>query len=245
PAGPHRLAQGGQVDDAEGQAVLVLEGQQVRVERHPAGERLGAVDRVEDPAPPGGGVGGRLLLAEHPVAGEVLGQLLAQEPLGVAVGGGDRRAVLLADHLEVVAPEPAQGAVAGLLDEPDGEVEGGLVDGRGRAHPAESGPGPPREPPRSALVPCAGDLRPWWPAAGAAILGWRAEPEEAPMPTGAAGADHHGHLPAMGMTLGSGLGMVAGVLTGGPGAVALGAVFGAALGLVVGSAIDALSARRG
>jgi len=81
--------------------VLVFQGEQVRVEGHAAGERLRAVDRVDDPAAPGRPLGGGLLFAEHPIARERVGQLLTEEPLCVAVGGGDWRAVLLADHLEV------------------------------------------------------------------------------------------------------------------------------------------------
>lgn len=63
------------------------------------------------------------------------------------------------------------------------------------------------------------------------------------MATGTAGTGGT-YFPAMGTTLGGGLGMVAGVLTGGPGAVALGAALGAALGLVIGSALDAHARRR-
>src|SRR3546814_7337327 len=55
---------------------------------------------------------------------------LPQEPLGIAVGGGDGRAVLLADHLQVGGAEPSQRPVTGLAEQRDRGVEGGLVDGR-------------------------------------------------------------------------------------------------------------------
>ena len=114
PSRPHRLAEGGEVDDPDGDAVLVLEREQVRVERHPAGERLRAVDRVEDPSAAAGARGGGLLLAEHAVAGERLRELLPQEALGVAIGGRDRCAVALALHLEV----GRRGTTAGCAPRP-------------------------------------------------------------------------------------------------------------------------------
>ena len=124
--------------------MLVLEGEQVGVERHPAREGLGAVDRVEDPPPPRGAGRRRLLLAEHAVAGERLAELLAEVPLGVLVGGRDGRAVPLALDGQVGRPEPAQRALPGRAHEGDGGVEGGLV-GRRRGHrgslaPRRSGP---------------------------------------------------------------------------------------------------------
>ena len=146
-AGPHRLAEGRQVDDPQRDPVVVLEGEEVGVERHAARERLGAVDRIEDP-PPTGGAGGRgLLLSEHPVSGEQLGQPLAQEPLRVAVGGGDRRAVALALHLEVDGAEPPEGALPRLPQQGDRRLQRLLIDRR-PVHVAES-----RTPRRTARPP--------------------------------------------------------------------------------------------
>ena len=129
-ARPHRLAERRQVDHADRDAVLVLEREQVGVQRHAAGERLGAVDRVEDPAPPGGALRRRLLLAEHAVAGERLGQPLAEEPLGVAVGRRHRRAVTLALDLQVGGAEPPQRPLAGRPQQRDRGVERLPIDRR-------------------------------------------------------------------------------------------------------------------
>ena len=73
---------------------------------------------------------GRLLLAEHAVARERLRQPLAQEPLGVAVGGRHRRAVALALDLEVGGAEPAQRPLAGRAQQRDRGVERLLIDRR-------------------------------------------------------------------------------------------------------------------
>ncbi len=111
--------------------MLVVEGQQRRVEGDATGERLGPVDRVDDPAAAGGTRGLGLLLAEHAVVGEPGGDPFPDEALGVPIGGGDRRAVGLAVDGEVAGLEPAQGRLAGLAGDVDGEVEQRPVD-RGR-----------------------------------------------------------------------------------------------------------------
>ena len=127
-AGPHRLAERGHVDHPDGEAVLVLDGEQVGVERHAAGEGLRAVDRVEHPAPARGADPLGLLLAEHPVVGMAAGQLVADEPLGGPVGRRDRRAVALEVDVEVVGAEVAQGQLAGHAGQLDGLLHQGRVD---------------------------------------------------------------------------------------------------------------------
>ena len=61
---PHRLAERGEIDHADRPAVLVLDGQQRRVEGHTVGERLGAIDRVDDPPPAAGAVNGCFFFAQ-------------------------------------------------------------------------------------------------------------------------------------------------------------------------------------
>src|SRR3546814_18091234 len=64
----------------------------------------------------------------HAVVGEPGGDPFPDEALGVAVGGGDRRAAGLAVDGEIAGLEPAQGRLAG----PAGDVAG-----EGEARPVE------------------------------------------------------------------------------------------------------------
>ena len=129
PSRVHRLAEGGQVDDADERAVLVLDRQQVRVQRHAVGERLGAVDRIDDPAPAAASLEHTLLLTDHRVVGMELGEALADQAFGAAVGLGDGGPVALRVDGEIARPEPAQRQVAGLPDQLDRLVEQRRVGG--------------------------------------------------------------------------------------------------------------------
>ena len=98
--GPDGLAQRRHVDDTDGRALGVVDGEEVAVEGDAVGERLGAVDGVDGPGAPARADAGLLLLADDRVVGVAAGDLLAQEALGGLVGRGDRRAVTLALDVE-------------------------------------------------------------------------------------------------------------------------------------------------
>ena len=92
----------------------------------------GAVERIDDPAMGlVGAVARAAFLAEKAVARPRLGQFLAHDLLGAAVGGGDEIARPLQRHLQVldlaeIALEAAPGAARGL----DHDVEdGGMQHG--------------------------------------------------------------------------------------------------------------------
>ncbi len=104
--------------------MLVLESQQVRVQTDAVGEGQCPVDRVEDPPAPGPAGLLDLFFPEDPVAGVRQLELLADEPLGLPIGLGDRRAVALlldgeAGRAEVTQRELARltGQLNSLLQE--------------------------------------------------------------------------------------------------------------------------------
>ena len=91
---------------------MVLERDQHTPERHAADERLGAVDRIDDPAPAARAARLAELFAEDPVAGERGRQRGPQPLLGPAVGDRNGTAVgFRLDHqprLEVAEREAAR-----------------------------------------------------------------------------------------------------------------------------------------
>ena len=91
--------------------------------RHSVGERLGAVDRVDDPAPARRTARLGFLFAEDAVVGVTPGQLLAEQPFGSSVRFGDRRAVALAVDLQVGGAEVLKGQLAGEVGEGDRFLE--------------------------------------------------------------------------------------------------------------------------
>jgi len=136
------------------------ESEEVRVQRHASRERLGAVDGVEDPAPAGGPDLLGLLLAQDPVVGEQLLELLAHEALGLAVGDGDGRAVTLVDDVQLGVAEVLEREGAGLADDGDGCVEQLGIDGRWHGgHPRTVGRPDPAPRDRRARRPRPGGRR--------------------------------------------------------------------------------------
>ena len=87
---PPAASEGGRGHDADDRLVVVEQGDQGGPHRHAADEALGAVDRVEHPAPVAA-AGRAELLAEHRVVGpldlEQVAQGLLDGPVGVADGG--------------------------------------------------------------------------------------------------------------------------------------------------------------
>ena len=117
---------------------LVVDDQrdQRRPDRHAADEVLGAVDRVDHPAPLA--VPGRaLLLAGDRVAGAHPRQRAPDALLDRLVGVGHRRQVRLAHHVQVERLEPALGERVGVVGEHVGEAQvvGVVRGGRHGAHP--------------------------------------------------------------------------------------------------------------
>ena len=112
---------------------------------HPADEVLGAVDRVDHPAPLA--VTGRAhLLAEHRVARPGPRQRATDALLDRLVGVGHRREVGLVDHVQVQRLEPIGGQRVGVVRE---DVREPQVVGEGRGHD-------PQVRPRGALSRQAG-----------------------------------------------------------------------------------------
>ena len=103
--GPPAPAEGRRGHEAEHGHVVVDERDQGRPGGHPADEVVGAVDRVDDPAP-GAVAGGLELLALDGVAGPGALELDPDQLLGRLVGVADQREVGLGLHDEVVRPEP-------------------------------------------------------------------------------------------------------------------------------------------
>src|SRR5688500_7926429 len=91
--GGHRLVARGQADDAANRLVAVEEPDQHTVQRDAARIGARAVDRVDRPAPAALTLHDAELLADHAVARTGVREPAAQELLGFAVGGGDRRSV--------------------------------------------------------------------------------------------------------------------------------------------------------
>ena len=110
--------------------MTILEGHQVCEEWDAVDERLGAVDRVQDPGPAGGPGDVGLLLAHDGVVWEGLADPLAQQSFGAPVGHRDRRAVVLALDGEVGLSEVPEGQLTGLPGDVHGELDQGRVDGR-------------------------------------------------------------------------------------------------------------------
>ena len=121
---------------------LVVDHQrdQGRPHRHAADEVLGAVDRVDHPAPLA--VAGRaLLLAEHGVARPGPGQGAADALLDRLVGVGHRGQVGLVHHVQVQRLEPARGQRVGVVGQHVREPQVvGVVGGHGpQAMPRRDG----------------------------------------------------------------------------------------------------------
>ena len=121
--------------ESDGRAVLVVERQQVGVERHAARERLGAVDRVEDPGARAGALPLRLLLADDRVVREPAADLVAEEALGGAIGLGHGREIGLVLHVQVGRAEPLECDRIGAIRQLDQEFER-----LGRPHCVSSAP---------------------------------------------------------------------------------------------------------
>jgi len=103
-------AEGGRGDHPDHDVATDHQPDQRGPDRHAPDEVLGAVDRIQDPAPlsharPAG------LLAEHRVARPGPAQHVPQLLLGSQVGIGDRGKVGLGFDPQVQRPEPAHGDV--------------------------------------------------------------------------------------------------------------------------------------
>jgi len=108
--------------------VLVLEGDQVAVERYPMDERLGAVDGVEDPGTAARSRCVGLLFTDDAVVGMGGPDVFPEQPFGAPVGRGDGCAVVLAVDVEVGVSEVAEGEGTGIPGDGHGEVDEGGVD---------------------------------------------------------------------------------------------------------------------
>jgi hypothetical protein len=113
-------------DDSEPQRAPLLERDQRRPDRNPAGVVACAVDRVDDPAPLAGAARPELL-AEDAVGGPRRGEARAQVPLDGAVGLGDGRQVGLRLDGEVVGAETRQRDRVGRVRELEREREVGIA----------------------------------------------------------------------------------------------------------------------
>src|SRR5262249_17489722 len=123
------LVQRGQRDHTDRRAVLVLDRYQGREQGHTVGERLRAIDGVDDPAPATRAVLIAFLLADDRVFGIHVRKARADEALGGAVRFRHRRSVSFAIDDEIVGPEPTECVVARLAGQRDSLVEQLLVDG--------------------------------------------------------------------------------------------------------------------
>ena len=126
PRGPGRRRRARRLrepDDAEDGLVVLLESDEGAEQRHAPRERLGAVDRVEDPGAPAPPARLALFFPEDRIVGEARLDALPQEPLPAAVGLGDRRPVGLRDHLEAGRAEELQRQRARLARDLHGEFE--------------------------------------------------------------------------------------------------------------------------
>ena len=131
--GDEQIVVGRIVDEAGDDGAVALERDRHGEMRNAVQEIGGAVERIDDPAVRVVGAGMRAaFLAEKAVIRPRLGELGAQNLLGLAVGGGDEIARAFERHLQMldlaeIALEVAAGALRGL----DHDVEkGGMLHGR-------------------------------------------------------------------------------------------------------------------
>ena len=104
------------------------------IQRHAVDERLGAVDRVEDPAKAARARPLGKFFAQDGVVGKGRGDAAAEEFFRPAVGGGDRRIVALAFDLQVVAAEVFQRELPGFAGGRQGQFQSRGQFGCGRGH---------------------------------------------------------------------------------------------------------------
>jgi hypothetical protein len=91
--GAHEFIQGREARGAGDHAIVLAYTDQRAPQRNTAHERLGAVDRIDDPPAPGILPNGAQLFAQHPVLRESRADPVACTMLGRAVGDGHRRAI--------------------------------------------------------------------------------------------------------------------------------------------------------
>jgi len=96
-----------------------LERDQGRPHLHASGEVRRAIDRVQDPDPPGWVVRTPFLFAQDRVVGERGGDLLTQHPLDGRIGLRHEGHVRLATDLEAVAAEQPHRDLGGAIGPSD------------------------------------------------------------------------------------------------------------------------------
>jgi len=112
----------GNIYDPDRWAVLVFHGDEVSVEGYSPDKRFSSVDGVEDPGTPGGAFGVGFFFSHDGIVGKSLANALPQKTFGAPIGGGYRRAVLLAFNGEVSALECLERVGTGLLGNGGGEL---------------------------------------------------------------------------------------------------------------------------
>lgn len=128
--GPHALAQHRHVYDSDHGTALVEQGEQRPEERHSMDERLGAVDGIDHPLEPGFRLRDSMLLPDHAMVGAQFGETPPHQGLRFAVGFGDRSAVALLHHFDLLLVARQDGPF-GLLHQTQGKVEFGFEIVRG------------------------------------------------------------------------------------------------------------------
>ena len=135
-AGVGELVERRDRDHPEHAPAAVAAADQRGVERHAADERLGAVDRIDDPLIARRARRGPRFLAQEGVRGKRAEQLAAEDRLCGAVGVGHRRGVGLHVHHEAGVAEPAERVSPREPGGGDRHVEprGHVAAGGGAAH---------------------------------------------------------------------------------------------------------------
>src|SRR5262249_46266219 len=120
---PERVADRRERDRADDALAVVLEADEHSVERYPADERRGAVDRIDDPAPAARTGVLAEPLPEHAGLRKGGGGLGADQRLGAAVGDRHRARVALGLDREALRAEVLEREPAGALDGANRDVE--------------------------------------------------------------------------------------------------------------------------
>src|SRR5688572_21985509 len=98
--GVNYFIQSREVDHTQHGFSIYFQPNQHRIKRNTVDERIGAVNRINYPAPPGRAGLLSVLFTENPISGKSLSDTSAQVSLRLAVGDRDQRIVSLALRLK-------------------------------------------------------------------------------------------------------------------------------------------------